>query len=65
MMSFTSHGALVCGDLVGLNEETISRYFHSFIDVNNVSNEDEVLMDICYFPVTLYCYYFSRLCLLV
>lgn len=65
MMSLSGHGTFVGGDLVGLNEETICRYFHTFIDVDDVSHEDEVLMDVCYFPVALYCYYFSRLSLLI
>jgi hypothetical protein len=45
-VSLSSHGTLVSGYFVGLYEHTISRYFHSFIDLNDISNEHKILMDL-------------------
>lgn len=44
-LRFSSHGTLVSWDLVGLDEQPISRYLHTLCDKNDISNQDKILMN--------------------
>lgn len=44
-IDFTSHCAFIGGDFIGLEKDSISWDFHTFIDLNDISNKDKVLVN--------------------
>jgi len=44
-LSLARHGTFVSGDLVGLKQQAIGGQVHAFMDVQYVSNQQEVLVD--------------------
>jgi hypothetical protein len=45
-VSFSRHGALVCGDFVGLDQKTIGWNFHALAKLHDITNEKVVLMQL-------------------
>ena len=44
-ISFSSHGRLVTSDFVGLDDETVARDIHSFLDLNEVTGNEKRTVD--------------------
>lgn len=53
-LRFSSHGALVSWDLIGLDEQSISRYLHTLSDKNNISHQDKILMNFHSDSISIY-----------
>jgi hypothetical protein len=50
-VNFPSHCTLIRCDLVRVNQDTVSGYLHTLVDVNNITDQHEVLMNLHQYTV--------------
>lgn len=65
MVRLTGHCTLVSGDLVGLDDEPVGGDLHTFVDVDDVADQDEILVHVEDFSVSANSHNFPRFSLLV